>query len=558
MNGIRKVFSGPSLASVLALVTLASVASILAQKDQEKDQKQEKQRREEQLDYYQKWLDQDVLYIIATEEKSVFNSLTNAEEKDNFIEQFWRRRDPDPATIINEFKEEHYGRLAYVNERFASGKPGWRTDRGRIYLKFGPPDRKETHPGGNYQRKYWEGGGSTAVFPFERWWYRYLDGVGADVEIEFVDSSLSGEYRLALDADEKDAHLFTPMGGNLQELDGELTRGDRITRRYMGNQSQPENPDLLRQFNYKRMQDQIWYRVDQRMRLEKPPELKNPKLRELVKTRVLFGKKLPVKTHFAYYRLSQQQYLIPVSLKVQNRELTYKLSSENVYTAEVDIYLRLSSLNGRTFYEFDDKIYSHYSPQEFPKRTYQYSVYQKLLHLPAGRYKVDLLVQSEEGERASLSTLGLVVPDLSRKNEGIGLSPVTLSRNLSRLLLPPDKVRPFVIGEVRLVPVFENVFGPDEEIGVYLQAYGFQTDAASSEPLLRVRYEIVASDGRLLRTYDDDGGRSYSVVGNDRLVVTKKLPLLDLPKGKYRLVVHVEDGIASKEQSTDVSFEVVG
>ena len=186
-------------------------------------------RQEESQDYYRKWLDEDVVYIITEEEREVFQSLTTPEEKEQFIEQFWRRRDPDPSTAVNEFKEEYFRRIAYANEHFSSGLPGWMTDRGRIYIIHGPPAEIEAHPsGGYYERPANEGGGSTVTFPFEVWRYRHIEGVGDDVELEFVDPSLTGEYKLALYPEEKDALLNVPGGGStLAEQLGLATKADR-------------------------------------------------------------------------------------------------------------------------------------------------------------------------------------------------------------------------------------------------------------------------------------------------------------------------------------------
>ena len=125
---------------------------------------------------YKKWLNEDVRWIITPEEMSAFKQLSNDEERDQFIEQFWLRRDPTPDTVENEYKEEHYRRIAYANEHFAAGKAGWRTDRGRIYIVFGPPDEIEAHPsGGQYNRPIEEGGGDTSTYPFETWRYRYIE-----------------------------------------------------------------------------------------------------------------------------------------------------------------------------------------------------------------------------------------------------------------------------------------------------------------------------------------------------------------------------------------------
>src|SRR5437588_807692 len=113
----------------------------------------EKSLHRELQETYKKWLEQDVRYIITDEERSAFMKLSNDEERDQFIEQFWLRRDPTPDTEENEYKEEHYRRIAYANEHFAAGIPGWKTDRGRIYITFGPADTTDSHPsGGAYSR----------------------------------------------------------------------------------------------------------------------------------------------------------------------------------------------------------------------------------------------------------------------------------------------------------------------------------------------------------------------------------------------------------------------
>jgi len=117
-------------------------------------------------DHDKKWLDQDVRWIITDEERSAFMQLSNEEERENFIEAFWQRRDPTPDTEENEFKEEHYRRIAYANEHFAAGIPGWKTDRGRIYIVFGPADEIESHPsGGSYERPMEEAADRRLRFP---------------------------------------------------------------------------------------------------------------------------------------------------------------------------------------------------------------------------------------------------------------------------------------------------------------------------------------------------------------------------------------------------------
>ena len=193
-------------------------------KDREKAFKNEVSR------VYKKWLDEDVRYIITDEERAAFKQLSNDEERDNFIEAFWARRDPTPDTVENEFKEEHYARIAYANEHFAAGIPGWKTDRGRIYIMYGKPDEIDSHPsGGTYNRPMEEGGGETSTYPFEDWRYRYLEGIGQEIIIEFVDTCMCGDFHMTIDRSEKDALKYVPGAGlTLYEQMGLATKAQRF------------------------------------------------------------------------------------------------------------------------------------------------------------------------------------------------------------------------------------------------------------------------------------------------------------------------------------------
>ncbi len=148
---------------------------------------------------WQKWLNEDVVYIIDDQEKDAFERLTTDEERARFIEQFWERRNPTPGSTENKFKEEIYRRIAYANNHWVEGKPGWKSDRGRIYIKFGPPDEIDSHPaGGNYERPESEGGGTVVTYPFEQWRYSKFEDVGS-LTVEFVDTDGSGHLRMTLD-----------------------------------------------------------------------------------------------------------------------------------------------------------------------------------------------------------------------------------------------------------------------------------------------------------------------------------------------------------------------
>ena len=179
---------------------------------------------------YKKWIDEDVRWIITDQEMESFKHLSNDEERDQFIENFWLRRNPNPDSPENEYREEHYARIAYANEHFAAGKAGWRTDRGHIYIAYGKPDSIDSHPsGGSYERPMEEGGGNTSTYPFETWHYRYLEGIGDNIDIEFVDSCMCGDYHMTIDRSEKDALKHVPGAGEtLYEQQGQATKADRF------------------------------------------------------------------------------------------------------------------------------------------------------------------------------------------------------------------------------------------------------------------------------------------------------------------------------------------
>src|SRR5438309_10964800 len=240
----------------------------------------EKRFKQEVSGSYKKWLDEDVRWIITDEEKSAFMQLSNDEERDQFIEAFWQRRDPTPDTEENEFKEEHYRRIAYANEHFAAGIPGWKTDRGRTYVVFGPPDEIESHAGGGvYERPMDEGGGTTSTFPFEVWRYRYTEQLGQEVNLEFVDDCQCGNYELTIDRSKKDALLYTPNGGlTMYEQMGLANKANRFTNggiERLG--SGPFNQDLqTKQFD----------RLEQFYKLQKPPAVKFKDLEEVVSHKI--------------------------------------------------------------------------------------------------------------------------------------------------------------------------------------------------------------------------------------------------------------------------------
>lgn len=198
VSGIR---NRPSLALSLALFVLFLSISPLSAFGQDQPPAQKRNGLETHYGItYQKWLNEDVRWIITDQERADFKKLTTDDQRDKFVEDFWNRRNPTPQSPENPYKEEHYRRIAYANTHFAVGIPGWKTDRGRMYIMFGPPDSIEhNRAAASSDKPQQPSGNETTNFDRDVWRYKYIEGVGKDVTLEFVDTCRCGDYRMKID-----------------------------------------------------------------------------------------------------------------------------------------------------------------------------------------------------------------------------------------------------------------------------------------------------------------------------------------------------------------------
>src|SRR5438445_7000347 len=368
-----------------------------------KEQKKKMGRALKELDaQYKQWLNEDVVYIIAPSERTAFLQLSTSEEREQFIEQFWLRRSSNPDLPENDFKEEHYRRIAYANEHYASGIPGWKTDRGRTYIIWGPADEVDSHPtGGTYDRPMNEGGGSTSTYPWEMWRYRYLEGIGNNIEIEFVDPSGSGEYHMTMDPSEKDALLHVPGAGlSLMESMGMESKADRFTRSdgtnlptTMGGQ-----PASMNEFN----------RLELYAKVNKPPEVKFKDLEAVVTSRIVRDQ-----VHFNwrtdYLKLTNDTVLVPVTVQVPNSQLSFQ-AKDGIHSAVLNVFGRISTLTGRVVQTFEDSV-----TRDFPDSLYQQvltlqCVYQKAVPLRPDLYRLDLVIKDVQSGNIGVVNSRLQVP----------------------------------------------------------------------------------------------------------------------------------------------------
>jgi GWxTD domain-containing protein len=504
----------------------------------------------DQINYYKQWVEQDVLYIITEDEKATFNALRTDEERENFIEQFWLRRNPTQRLGDNPFREEHYRRIAYANQHFASGIPGWKTDRGRIYIMYGQPDQIESHPtGGTYYREVYEGGGSTTTFPFEKWWYRHIDGFDGDVEIEFVDPSFSNEYRIAMNPDEKDALLNVP-GAGLTEMErlGFTDKTDRISFNPEG-WFEPGNPATAGM----RAKDSPFNRMEQYFNLQKPPQIKFEDLKVAVSTRVSY-EPLQYNIRLDYVRLSSDKVLVPITVDISNQELEFTKEMD-VNRASLNVYGMVTTLTGRIQYEFEDEIAAEFSDENFEFGKNQRSQFQKLISLPPGqRYKLDLVLKDVNSEKMGPRTIPLATPKY--KEGTLESSSIILARSIKKAPQNLNRLDQYVLGDLKVVPMVISEYTPDQNLIPYVQIYNVAIDQTTLKPSIEVVYTL-KKGSEVVAEVKDLTGASIQLFSGERVVLLAQIPLKNITPGKYTLEITVQDVIANRSHKTSTDFKVV-
>src|SRR5579872_163933 len=445
-------------ASVKSAPQRETVAKPLTDKQRKK---REARLRKELETPYKKWMNEDVVYIITDEERQAWKRLATDEEREQFIEKFWLRRDPTPDTAENEFKEEHYRRIAYANERYASGIPGWKTDRGRIYITYGPPDEIEDHSsGGSYERPQEEGGGTTSTFPFQQWRYRWIEGVGTNIIIEFVDPTMSGEFRMTMDPSEKDALLYVPNAGlTMSEQMGMSDKTQRFQNTDGTHLGQPlgGQPESMNEFT----------RLEQFANLQKPPKIKFKDLEAEVNTTIKFNI-LPLQVRADYFPLTESSVLTNITVQLENKDLQFQ-AKDGIQKATVNMYGRITSMSRRVVNVFEDPVVID-SPAALRGDTVKRSsIYQKSVPLAPGLYRLNVVVRDVVGGNMNNYELALNVPRYDP--DKLTASSLVLADLLEDVPTRSIGTGMFVIGRYKVRPRISNIFSRDDKLGIYLKAY---------------------------------------------------------------------------------------
>ncbi len=515
--------------------------------------KQERRRlerlRKELRGPFKRWLDEDVRYIITPEERKAFVQMATDEERENFIESFWMRRDPTPDSMENEYKEEHYRRIAYANDRYASGIPGWKTDRGRIYIAYGPADEIESHPsGGQYQRPYEEGGGFTSTYPFEIWRYRWIEGIGSDILLEFVDPTMTGEYRLTMDPSEKDALLNVPGAGlTLSEQMGLTTKADRFRRTDGTRMGTPIGGAQSIRYNQ-------FERLQLYANIFKPPAVKFKDLEAIVNSTIDYNTlSYDVDVHFV--RVTNSSVLTGITVLLRNGDLMFKEES-GLHKAVANVFGRITTMTRRVQSTFEETVSIQTTAERMHQEVDRSSVYNKSVPLAPGMYRLELVVKDLVGETMGTYRTALRVPEFD--DEALATSSLIIADKIERVPIRSLGTGQFVIGSSKVRPRIDDSFKREEKMGIYMQIYNLGQSEETSRPAGNVTYQIARLDSpdELLLNFTEDVN-SIRGASSRQVVIEKLLPLQSLEPGEYRLSLLVQDDIKNESLAPTATFKVL-
>ena len=514
---------------------------------------QQKALKEELKGVYKTWVEQDVRYIITDTEMQAFKQLSNDEERDAFIENFWQRRNPNPDSLDNEYKDEIYARIAYANEHFAAGKPGWMTDRGHIYIAYGKPDDIDSHPsGGTYERPIEEGGGSTSTFPFEKWHYRYLEGIGENVDLEFVDTCQCGDYHFTIDRSEKDALLMVPGAGpTIAEEMGQAKKADRFKggpeRLGLGNMGSQEE---AKEFE----------RIELASKVFAPPPIKFVDLDNFItEHKLLNGPVFPFDVRTDFVKVTESTVLVPITLQLRNRDIMF-VTKDGVSKGEVNILGRVTTLTHKTVQSFEDTVQVEQPAELLEKSLDRKSVYWKAVPLFPGLYRLDIAIKDVNNpDHVGLYGRSLEVPTFH--DEKLATSSLILADEMNTVSSREIGAGSCIIGNTHICPrVTANAATPvsfkrSQQLSFWMQVYNLGIDDATKSNQAVVTYQIsdTGSGAVVLEKQlesKDLGAHS------DQLTVEKTLPMAGLSPGKYKVTIKVNDTISKQEIAQSAPFVV--
>jgi GWxTD domain-containing protein len=457
---------------------------------------------------FQQWLNQDVVYIITPEERSTFLTLTTAEEREEFIEQFWARRSPDPDSLENYYEDEQYRRIAFANEHFATDVPGWKTDRGRMYIVWGPPDQLESQPNGI---RCSASGLERTSPPSEVWRYRYIEGIGEHVEIAFVYRHKRGDYVLTADPC-RNSTQATRLSGSPFEHPGRV----RV-------------PETLLHIGP-----------------VQTPQVKFRDLEALLMDRIVRDE-ISVDHEQDFFYATDDTTLTLITVRVP--EIVPSAENSVTSPAAVNLFGRITSISGRVVASFEDILPNGVSPMGVPRTLFDRPAFQQILPLVPGPYRLDLAVKAVATNAVTTSRSKLVVPEFHE----LSASSLVLADAIASPPTSDIVFRGEFLGAHRILPNSNREFRSEQPINLFWQVYGLRVDGRQHRN--RASFTLSITKGGHEIWKETETGDELKQYGSE-ITIERALPPGKLRVGQYKVEIRVLDGITGQRLQRAVSFSV--
>lgn len=483
---------------------------------------------------YRIWLEEEVAYIITPTERQVFRDLASDREQDSFIEAFWRHRDPTPGTDKNEYREEHYRRLAYANRHFrGTGRPGWKTDRGKVLIILGEPKTVRPYTG------------TDAVYPAEVWSYQGVEapGLAREFDLIFYQKGRIGDYVLYDPAGDGPWSLMTNFRGNqgdyleayetLSIIEPELAR---LSISLIPGESVRNFPSLMSTALLQNI-DSAAYRSVEDLWARKFKEFKGLVEVEYSANYMDSGSVLQV--------ILDSSGIPFVHFAIQPKNISL-VGERNRVSTDLIFNGILTDLQRRTVYQFDKKVALRFTQEQYEKLRQRPFIFTDLFPILPGEYKISVLMKNSVSKEFTTLEGTVRFPTAFPIPR---LSPLLLCFNATRLAAPAVAApKPFVVRDVQLYSDPESTFVVKDALHIYTQVLGLG-------PALKAK-------GSLKFIIEKDGAEREAKVlplaGNpDSLNFLEVFPLAKVPPGYYRAVVLLldENGRLLDQQARD--FQII-
>jgi GWxTD domain-containing protein len=464
---------------------------------------------------YAMWFWFEVPGIVTSEEVSIFKGLTTDDEREEFIEQFWERRNHEPGSLENKFKYDYYRRFVRANELFSAAAPGWKTDRGRIYVAYGPPDEIESHPqGGIMPWSSQQFGDDPVPYPFERWTYRVMDRIGPNQVLIFADPTRTGDYRLVANPECKVVLL---PGSRADFMKTALQRAHAETF------LKPSHP---------------------------PAPVEFPDLRAIVNTGKVSANPIPILVQSYAFAAMSETVLTIIAVQIPTSDLHFQ-NEDGVMHARIDVYGQVQALGGRIENAFEKTQVVDLHADESLRGKNDKFVFEEFVPLRPGRHRFCLALKDEASERTALLIAGLTVPPLDEPL--LTSAPLMLADLVEPNMPPTAELDPFAIGNTKVLPNPGHVFSREKTMGAYLQIYNLALDPETHKTNFLVRSEFLKDGKPLIGKGEEDASIAQAAT---EFTLAKTIPLKSLEHGAYTLQINIADKIGKQTITPATTFFV--